>query len=169
MKSFRFRFLIAVLAVLLGSALMRAQTSDDTTQPPATQGHAWAMGGGHMNRMGFFAQKLNLTDDQKAQMKTIMQKEHPAMKPLFQQEHQIDLQLRQYVEGNFDAAKVQALANQKAQVEAQLTVAQTRVHSELYQILTPDQQTQLKQMEANHEARMQQRMQQHQSQAAPEQ
>jgi len=91
------------------------------------------------------------------------------MKPLFQQEHQIDVQLRQYVEGNFDAAKVQALAAQKAQIQAQLTVAQTRIHNELYQVLTADQQAQLKQMEANHEARMQQRMQEHQPQAAPEQ
>ena len=167
MKSLRFRFLVAAFAVLLGSALMRAQTTEDATPPPAMHGHSWAMGGGHMHMMAF--RKLNLTDDQKAQMKTIMQKEHPAMKPLFQQEHQIDLQLRQYVEGNFDAAKVQALAAQKAQIQVQLTVAQTRIHNELYQVLTADQQTQLKQMEANHEARMQQRMQQHQPEAAPEQ
>jgi protein CpxP len=167
MKSLRFRFLIATLAVLLGSALMRAQSADDATPPPAMHGHAWARGEGHMHMMAF--EKLNLTDDQKTQMKSIMQKEHPAMKPLFQQEHQIDVQLRQYVEGNFDAAKVQALAAQKAQIQAQLTVAQTRIHNELYQVLTADQQAQLKQMEANHEARMQQRMQEHQPQAAPEQ
>ena len=166
MKSFRFRFLIAALAVLLGSALMRAQAADDATPPPPMH-HGYGMGHEHM--MGFFAKKLNLTDDQKTQMKAIMQKEHPTMKPLFQQEHQIDLQLRQYVEGSFDAAKVQALAAQKAQVQVQLTVAQTRIHNELYQILTADQQAQLKQMEANHEARMQQRMQQHEAPATPQQ
>ena len=107
--------------------------------------------------MGFFAKQLNLTDDQKTQMKAIMQKEHPAVKPLMQQEHQIDQQLRQYVEGSYDAAKVQALAAQKAQIQIQLTVAETRIHNELYQTLTADQQSQLKQMEANHEARMQNR------------
>jgi Spy/CpxP family protein refolding chaperone len=166
MKSLRFRFLLAALAVLLGSALMHAQTADDTTQPP-THPHMFRARG---EMMGFFSKKLNLTDEQKAQMKSIMQKEHPAMKPLFQQQHQIDQQLHQYAEGNFDAAKVQALATQKAQVQAQLTVAETRIHNELYQVLTPDQQTQLKQMEANREARMQQHMQeQQQPQAAPEQ
>jgi protein CpxP len=108
--------------------------------------------------MGFFSKQLNLTDDQKTQMKAVMQKEHPTLKPLMQQEHQIDLQLRQYVEGSFDQAKVQALAAQKAQIQAQLTVAQTRIHNELYQLLTPDQQSQLKQIEAKHESRMQQRM-----------
>ncbi len=59
-------------------------------------------------------------------MKTIMQKEHPAMKPLLQQQRQIDQQLRQYVEGTYDRAKVQALATQKAQVEVQMTVAADR-------------------------------------------
>ena len=166
MKSLRFRFLIAALAVLLGSALMRAQTDEDAP-PPAMHGHAFGMEHGHM--MGFFSRKLNLTDEQKTQMKTIMQKEHPAVKPLFQQQHQIDLQLRQYVEGSFDAAKVQALATQKAQIQVQLTVAQTRLHNQLYQVLTGDQQAQLKQIEANHEARMQERMQQHQPETAPEQ
>jgi len=82
------------------------------------------------------------------------------MKPLMQQEHQIDQQLRQYVEGPYDATKVQALAAQKAQIQAQITVNETRIHNELYQLLTPDQQAQLKQLQANHEARMQKHMNQ---------
>lgn len=167
MKSIRLRLLIAAVAVLLGSALMKAQSSDDAAPPPPMHGHEFGMHGGHM--MGFFSKKLNLTDEQKTQMHSIMQKEHPTMKPLFQQEHQIDLQLRQYVQGTYDEAKVRALATQKAQVEVELTVAQTRVHNELYQILTADQQAHLKQMQANHQARMQEHMQQHEHPAPPEQ
>jgi protein CpxP len=105
-------------------------------------------------------------------MKAIMEKEHPAMKPMFQQERQIDQQLRQYVQGTYDEAKVRALANQKAQIEAELTVSHTRVHNQMYQLLTPDQQSKLKEMEANHEARMQKHMQEHSQQApaaSPEQ
>jgi protein CpxP len=85
-----------------------------------------------------------------------------------QQDRQLDVELRQYVEGNFDQAKVQALAAQKAQIQAQMTVEQTRIHNEMYQILTPDQKAQLKQMEAQHEARMQHRMSQEPA-PAPEQ
>jgi periplasmic protein CpxP/Spy len=162
MKSIRFRLMIAALAVLMGSTIARSQTADAAPAPPMHE-HMAGMGGGHM--MGFFAKKLNLTDEQKAQMKAVMQKEHPAMKPLFQQQHQIDQQLRQYVEGPYDEAKVRTLATQKAQLEVELTVAQTRVHNELYQLLTPDQQTQLKQMKADHESRMRQHM--HEAPPAP--
>src|ERR1039458_8433535 len=157
MKSIRFRLLIAAMAVLLGSAIARSQTAD-APPPPPMQGHG----------MGFFAKSLNLTDEQKAQMKTVMQKEHPAMQPLFQQERQIDQQLRTYVTGTYDEAKVRALATQKAQIDVERTVAQTRVHNQLYQLLTADQQAKLKTMEANHEARMQKHMNQAPP-AAPEQ
>lgn len=167
MKSFRFRLLIAALAVLMGSVVARSQSTEDTATAPPPMHHGMAMGM-HEHMMGFFAKQLNLTDDQKTQMKAVMQKEHPTMKPLMQQEHQIDLQLRQYVEGSFDQAKVETLAAQKAQIQAQLTIAQTRIHNQLYQLLTPDQQSQVKQMEAKHEARMQQRMNQAQP-PAPEQ
>jgi len=156
MKSIGFRLMMAAMAVLLGSAIAKSQTAADAPPPPPMHGHGYGMEG---HQMGFFAKALNLTDEQKAQMKAVMQKEHPAMKPLMQQQHQIDLQLRQYVEGTFDPVKVQALAAQKAQLQVQVTVAETRIHNELYQLLTTDQRTQLKEIEERHEARMQKHMQ----------
>jgi periplasmic protein CpxP/Spy len=165
MKSIRFRLLTAVMAVLLGSAIAKSQTAADAPPPMHDHGHEFGM---HGDMMGFFSKALNLTDDQKTQMKAIMQKERPTMKPLMQQEHQIEQQLRQYVEGTYDDAKVRALAAQKSQVEVELTVAHTRVHNQMYQLLTADQQSKLKEMEANHEARMQKHMQEAPP-AAPEQ
>ena len=157
MKSIRFRLLIAAVAVLLGTAISKSQTTDAPPPPPMHgYGHEFGMGGGHM--MGFFADYLNLSDEQRAQMKTILHKEHPAMKPLFEQAHQIDLQLRQDAEGTYDEAKVRALAAQKAQLEVEMTVQKTRIHNELFKVLTPDQQAKMKEMEARHEARMERHM-----------
>ena len=153
MKSFRFRLFAAALAILMGSAIAKSQTAD---APPAGPGRGFGMRG----HMEFLSKKLNLTDEQKSQMKAIMQKEHPALEPLIKKQHQVDLELRQYAEGSFDEAKVRALAGQKAQIQAQLTVEETRIHNEMYQMLTSDQQSQLKQMEADREARMQQHMKQ---------
>lgn len=155
MKSIRFRLMIAALAVLLGSAIAKSQTAADAPPPPPMHGHEFGMPG---EMMGFFAKQLNLTDEQKTQMKAVLQKGHPAMRALHEQQRQIDLQLRQYVEGTYDESKVQALAAQKAQLQTQLTVSETRTRSQLYALLTPDQQSQLKEMEAQHEARMQERM-----------
>jgi len=153
MKSIGFRFLVATLAVLLGSAIAKSQTTDT---PPPMRGHEFAMEG-HM--MGFFAKYLDLSDAQKTQMKAVMQKERPTLQPLMQQLHQMDAQLKPFEEGIYDEAKVQPLVAQQAQTMVQLKVEETRIHNELFQLLTPDQQAKMKEFEANREARMQQHTQ----------
>lgn len=154
MKSLRFRFLAAVLAVLLGSAIAKSQTTDSAPPPPA-HGPEFGMEG-HM--MGFYAKFLDITDTQRDQMKAVMQKERSTMKPLMRQAHQLDQQLKQYVEGTYDEAKVQALVAQQSQTLVQLKVEEARIHSELYQLLTSDQQSKLKEFEANRAAQRQQHM-----------
>ncbi len=166
MKSIRVRFLAAALAVLLGGAIAKSQTTD-TPPPPPRHGEMHGMLGmdGHM--MEFYAKYLGVTDEQKTQMKAVLQKERPTMKPIMMQVRQLDQQLKQYVEGTYDEAKVQALIAAQSQTLVQMKVNEARIHNELYQLLTPDQQTKLKEFEANREARMQQHMQN--SAAAPEQ
>jgi Spy/CpxP family protein refolding chaperone len=158
MKSIGLRFLIAALAVLLGSAIAKSQTAD-TTPPPTPHGgmHGPLGMDGHM--IQFYAKYLNVTDEQKTEMKTALQKERPTIRPLMRQVHQMDQQLKQYEEGTYDAAKVQALVSQQSQTLVQLKVEQTRIHSELFQMLTADQQSKLKEFEANRAARMQQHTQ----------
>jgi protein CpxP len=159
MKSLHFRLLIAALAVLLATVIAKSQAADSSAPAPApVHGHGHGFGMGE-HRLGFFADSLNLNDAQRAQVKSILQKEHPVIKPLFEQSRQIEQQLRQYAEGTYDEAKVRALATQKAQVEVELTVQKTRIHNELFQVLTPDQQAQMKEFEAHRAARMQKHMQ----------
>jgi protein CpxP len=158
MKTIRFRLLIAALVVTMGAAIAKSQTAD----APPMQGHAFGMRG----PMGFFSKYLDLTDAQRTQMKAVLQKERAAMKPQMQQLHVMQQQLKQYEEGTYDEAKVQALVAQQSQTLVQLKVQETRIHNELFQLLTPDQQAKMQQFEANREARMQQRMQD--SAAAPQ-
>jgi periplasmic protein CpxP/Spy len=165
MKSLRFRFLVAALAVMLGAAIAKSQTADTTPSAPTpTHGHQFGKRG-HM-MMGFPARYLDLTDAQRTQMKAIMEKERPTTKPLMQQLRQTHEQLKQFEEGTYDEAKVRAVAAQQAQTMVELTVQKTRIHNELYQLLTPEQQSKLKEFEANRAERMQKRMQSHQ--AAPD-
>ena len=59
----------------------------------------------------------------------------------------------------FEQIGRQALVTQQAQTLVQLKVQETRIHNELFQLLTTDQQAKMKEFEANREARIQQRMQ----------
>ena len=156
MKSIRLRFLVAALAVVMGAAISKAQTTDTEAPPPPPHGHGWGMRG-PMGGIPF--RELGVTDEQRTQIKAVMQKEHATMKPLMLQMHQLKEQLKPYEEGTFDQAKVQALVAQQSQTLVQLKVEESRMHNELYQLLTPDQQAKLKEIEAKHEARMQQHLQ----------
>jgi len=163
MKSLRFRFVAAALAVLLGTVIAHSQTTEaqsTTTAPAAPAHHAMHRHALHPARYGmrFFPRSLNLTEAQHEQIRSIMQKERPTLQPLMQQLHQSRQQLHQYEEGTYDEAKVRAVATQVAQTQAELMVQQTRIHNEMFQVLTPDQQAQMKQIEANRAARMQERM-----------
>ena len=166
MKSIRSRFLAAAIAVLFTTVVANSHSQTAEAAPPPMHEHGHGFGHGeHM--MEFFADYLNLTEAQQAQAKSIMEKEHAALKPLFQQLRQTDEQLRQYEQGAYDEAKVRALAAQKAQAETELTVQKTRIHSELFQLLTPEQQAKMKEFEANREARRAKHMKE--APATPEQ
>jgi Spy/CpxP family protein refolding chaperone len=161
MKSNRFRILLGVLAVTLMAAIGFSQTVVKAAGP----GHRGGGGfGGPM--MGLYADYLDLTDAQRAQMKDIMTKEKPTIKPLMQQMAQSHQQLRQLESaGTFDEAKVRALATQQAQTMTELTVQKARIKSELMQVLTPDQKDKMAKFEARRQARFQKRFQHGQEQA----
>jgi Spy/CpxP family protein refolding chaperone len=164
MKSIRFRLFVAALAVMLGGAIAKAQTADTATAPPPPHAHEWAMRGPMMD---FPFKELNLTAEQHAQIKALMQKERPTMKPLMEQLNQLHQQLKQYEEGTYDEAKVQTLVAQQAQTLVQVKVEEARIHNEVFQLLTPDQQARMKEIEANRDAHMQQHMQGGGAPAAP--
>jgi Spy/CpxP family protein refolding chaperone len=154
MKSIRLRLLVAALAVMLGASIAKSQTAD---APRPMHGHQFF--GMEGRTIGFYTKYLDLSDTQREQMKAVLQKERPTVKPLLQQLRQAHEQLKPYEEGTYDEVKVRALVAQQTQTVAELTVQETRIHNELFQLLTTDQQAKLKELEANREARMQQRMQ----------
>jgi periplasmic protein CpxP/Spy len=162
MKSIRFRFLVAALAVMLGAAIAKSQTAD--TAPPPPPMHGPGMPGMDHHMIEFYIKALGITAEQQTQMKAALQADRATMKPLMQQLHQLDQQLQPYVEGTYDAAKVQALVSAQSQILVQFKVQEAQIHNQLYQLLTPDQQAKLKEIQAEREQRMQQRMQQ---QSAP--
>ena len=98
--------------------------------------------------MGMALHELNLTDAQKAQVKTIMQANHASMKTVMQQmEQNRAAMLAATANGAYDAAKIQTLANQQAQLQAVMTVNREAVQHQIYtQVLTSDQQAKAEQL-----------------------
>ncbi len=147
---------VALLAlVLCGAAtLSYAQQSDQTGSSATWNGHRH----GHM---GYLAKQLDLTDAQKAQVKTMMQAQRATLRPLLQQMAQDRLAiLNATASGAFDQAKVTALANQQAQIIAQLAVEKAQLHSQIYtQVLTAEQKAKADQLRQNQITRITEHLQ----------
>ncbi|HSS98666.1 MAG TPA: Spy/CpxP family protein refolding chaperone [Terriglobales bacterium] len=153
MKSHRMKIFIAAVALLLVGAVALAQTVRR-----AAYRHGGGMFGERM--LSFYAHRLDLTDAQQSQLKDIMAKERPALKPLFLQLSQTRHQMRQLEEGEtFNEAQVRTLAAQQSQVMTELIVQKARIESEMLQVLNPDQKTKFKEMMDKREQRMMNHMQ----------
>ena len=163
MKSIHYRILAAAFAICLGLGVSYAYAQNHGGHAMGMHGHGDEFGE-HM--LEFFTDYLNLSDSQQKQIKEVMTREHAALKPLMEQVHQSHQQMHQYETGTFDEVKVRALATQQSQTMVELIVQKTRIHNELFQMLTAKQQAKMKEFIAHHESRMAEHM--HDMPAPPE-
>lgn len=123
-------------------------------------------GAGFGRHRGFMARRLarelNLTDAQKAQIKTILQAEKPRLQPLMQQLRQNRMAQQDAIGAQFDEAKARAYADQQAKLMSDLMVERARVQSQIYSVLTPEQQQKMQQLRQKRQQRIQERMQKRQ-------
>jgi len=121
-----------------------------------SQGHH----GGFARMLGFYADYLDLTDAQQAQMKDIIAKAKPTIQPLIQQLAQGHQQMSQLEQASkFDEQSFRTLASQQSLTMTELMVQKARIKSELVALLTPDQKDKLAKFEARRAARFQKHMQ----------
>lgn len=169
MKSVRSILVIAAAGLALAVGIAFAQSEGD--QGPMHHGmhagmHGHMMGG----ELGMFLHQLNLTDDQKAQVKQIFQAEKPNMKPLMQQEMQSHLQLMQLItSGKFDQAAATVIATQEAQTHIQMEVEHAKIGAQIYQLLSSDQKAKVAEMISKHQQKMQEHLQNKEQTAPTEQ
>ena len=156
MKSLRSVLVVVAVGLALAAGLAFARSEE---------GHSAMHHGMHGRMMGGFEfgrilHQLNLTEDQKAQLKQIHKNEKPAMKSLMQQEFQAHHQMMQLIASDkFDTKQAQILASQEAQVHMQIEVEHAKMGAQAFQLLTADQKVKVAEMIANHQQRMQEHMQ----------
>ena len=105
--------------------------------------------------------RLNLTADQRDRVRQIMDSHRDEQKAIGDREMAARGALNDAITGTFDEGAIRASAANLAAVDADQAVLQARVYGEVFQILTTEQQQQLKQLQADMKARATQMRQQH--------
>lgn len=101
-------------------------------------------GPGGRDGLGPLARNLNLSDEQKAQVKKITDSFEESTKALHEQMRSLHESERDALkDGAFDEAAVRAAAQARANVQVELEVARARMMSQVFALLTPEQKAQL--------------------------
>jgi Spy/CpxP family protein refolding chaperone len=141
-----------LLASILGLSLPLLTHADPGPPAPAHQG----MHGGH-ERPGMvdcqhkprFLRGLELSEAQRDQIFHILHAQAPAMRDQFKQMRKTHEALAALaLAPQFDENKARQLAADHAKVMATLSLMRTRTEHEIFQVLTPAQQQQVKQRQA---------------------
>ena len=148
------KWISAAAVVALSGAMAFAAIDNDG-------GKAWGHGGhGRRGAMGaHVAQKLNLADAQKEQMKALHRSFMQDNRAFFQTMRQTRQEMHAAKEAG-DTAKVDSLKATFQSQRAQLKQLHDAQQEKFLAILTPEQRTQLDALKAEHAARRQQHQQQ---------
>ncbi|KAF0844199.1 Spy/CpxP family protein refolding chaperone [Methylovorus glucosotrophus] len=122
-----------------GTALSYAGDDEACAGPHGKHAHA---GGPGAEDAGFHRglRGLDLTGDQKAQIKQIMDKQKPVREQKMQALHDGMQNLQTLAKAEpYDPAKVQAAAAEQAKIQADLIVLRTDAAHQVYALLTPEQ------------------------------
>lgn len=143
---------------LAAAAVMAVSASLAIAMP--NEGKGWGGRRGHRGAMSEkLAQKLNLTDAQKQQIRDLGNTFRQDNKAFFQSTRQTRQELRAAKEAN-DTAKLQTLKATADSQKAQMKQLREAQDAKILSILTPDQQAQFKALQAQRAERRQKRFQQ---------
>jgi len=140
--------LLAGGVLLAASSLSIAVAADDAAAPtPPPSGPQGP--GPHRGGPGHLLAQLNLTAEQKASIKTIMEAAKPNMKSLHEQMHANHLKEMQTKPDDPNYASIVAeVAQSNAALASQRTSQAADIRGKIYTLLTPAQKTQLATLEA---------------------
>lgn len=148
--------ILSIILVAMGAMFIFAQNGEGMKEGKKGFGKR---GKHHRGGHGMFLRGLELTDDQKAQVKQIRQASKEKTKSI---REQMKTNRRQIADltanGAFDEAQVTAIANTNGALSAQMTVEKERVKSQIFAILTDEQKAKAAQMKEQMKEKMKQRM-----------
>ena len=146
---FKIMAIASLSAVVLLASIAVAQKVKTERGEGDGQRREWRGGGKRGAHGGGLFSRLNLTDDQKAKMKTIRETFATNNKPLMEQLRAKRQELRQASEGGtFNEALATQKLTETAGLRAKLMGERFKLHQEMLTVLTAEQKAQLEQMKA---------------------
>ncbi|HEY0427074.1 MAG TPA: Spy/CpxP family protein refolding chaperone [Pyrinomonadaceae bacterium] len=131
-----------IVAILIGSLTFAfAQKRDEANKPfPKGERNMPPPPTGPNPRM---LEELNLTDQQKEQVRALADKARTDSEQYFEELKTTDAQLRNLVEsGNFSEEKARQILSTKAQVSTEMEIIRLRTDAAIFNLLTDEQKTQ---------------------------
>jgi Spy/CpxP family protein refolding chaperone len=148
MKRYMIWASVALLLVATGIIVARADGSGR---------HRWGRGGwSHHGPLGYVAHELNLSDAQKAQIKSMWEAERPTVKSLVQELASETKEMDSVTaQGGLDDSKVEAIAARQGGTIAKLLVEKERLKSKIYtSILNSEQRTKADELQKRWHSRL---------------
>ena len=127
----------AIIAILVAAVL-----GIGTVFIFAQKGNREGFGGKGFGGRGFdrIAQKLNLTDEQKTQVKTITEDSKTRIKPLMESLRESHKQAENLgVDGTFNEEQVNQIAGSQSETMKQLFIEKEKTKAQIFAVLTPEQ------------------------------
>ncbi len=147
MKKIIFGILVLVVFAV-GAIFVAGQKAGHKNGP----GFEWP-GRGHM--MGLALRGLDLTDDQKAKVKEIMEASRTNVEPLMQQMRDNHAKIADLSkDGTFDQARVETIAADQGGVMAKLIVEREKAKAQVFALLTDAQKANAAEMRQKFDERM---------------
>jgi protein CpxP len=148
---------VLALAIAVPFAIAQSKDAGGQRQRHGEMREQGRRGGGfgRMGRMGGPAfRNLDLTDAQKAQMKSIRESHRQSVQPLMEQIRAKRQEIRQAsADGTFNEAVAAQKLSEIAPLEAKLMGERTKLHQEMLSVLTAEQKAKLEQQREQRKSR----------------
>lgn len=144
--------ILAVAVVWIGAFIAFAQTTDGTSEK------RWGKGGHHrggkMHRGGMMFRGLDLTDEQKAQLKAMREASKPTVQPLMEAMKANRQKFAEAKKNGADEAQLAAIREEAAPIREQLKAHREASMTQMMTILTEEQKAKLAEMKEKRKSRI---------------
>ena len=145
---------LIVIAAILMALLLTAAVAETVVKHERARYAVAMMPFGH-HAIEFLTDYLDLSDQQQAQIKSILTEERSKLQPLMTDARQVHRQVQDAaLADNFDPNQVRAILEQHKDSLINLAVEAARTQNEVVKVLTPEQRAKLEKLRARHQERM---------------